>query len=106
MKNLEYLQKNEDNRIYQNKMKVADQAGKKVEKDAVIYKDLMVFKELVQGNYFGGRSLLAIRHNRNVNALKRARAMEKGLSMKSSITSNPNDVSGEEEVNRDSLYTK
>ena len=57
--------KNQD-RIAQSKLKFIDEKNSKVPGNFVVYKDLMVFKELGKCNYFGGRCLLTINNEKNV----------------------------------------
>jgi hypothetical protein len=53
-------------RIYQNKQLYLDEYKHIVPKNVIIYNDLLIFKILVPGNCFGGRSLLAQNNLKNV----------------------------------------
>ena len=47
-------------------MRFTDEQNNKIPGDFVVYKDLMVFKELGKFNYFGGRCLLASNTMKNI----------------------------------------
>jgi hypothetical protein len=58
--NHEELREVSKNRVFQNKLEVVDDTGKLIQKDTLIYKDLLTFNTIGTGKYFGGRSLLAV----------------------------------------------
>ena len=53
-------------RLSQSKVVFEDESGDKIPGNFVVYKDLMVFKELGKYNHFGGRCLLATNHMKNI----------------------------------------
>ena len=52
--------------MFQNKQVFLDDEGNIIPEDVVVYQDLMVFKNLFKGSYFGGRALVAERNMKNV----------------------------------------
>lgn len=58
--------KNNHDRLSQNRIIFEDDNGNKIPGNFVVYKDLMVFKELGKYNYFGGRCLLATNYMKNI----------------------------------------
>ena len=53
-------------RVFQNKQIYLDDESNVVPDDVIVYQDLMVFKNLFKGSYFGGRALVAERNMKNV----------------------------------------
>lgn len=43
-----------------------DEESNVVPEDVIVYQDLMIFKNLFKGSYFGGRALVAERNMKNV----------------------------------------
>ena len=62
----EVFQKYANHRVFQNKQVFLDDEGNVVPEDVVVYQDLMIFKNLFKGSYFGGRALVAERNMKNV----------------------------------------
>ena len=66
------LKQTDSKRLFQNKRLYFDDNDEygghpnTIPPNYVVYKDLMVFKKVFQGDYFGGRTLIAERDMRNV----------------------------------------
>ena len=74
--------KNNHDRLQQNRIIFEDDNGNKIPGNFVVYKDLMVFKELGKYNYFGGRCLLATNYMKNI---KKQIMRERGLTSISAV---------------------
>ena len=74
--------KNNHDRLQQNRIIFEDDNGNKIPGNFVVYKDLMVFKELGKYNYFGGRCLLTTNYMKNI---KKQIMRERGLTSISAV---------------------
>ena len=55
----------QNQRIHFDEIREKSGCVRQVPKDYTVYKDMMIFKTVIKGNYFGGRALVANRDKKN-----------------------------------------